>query len=74
MYQVKSKSGKRLEIRETEEKLKTLSSRVDNLENLSSRYNNTNGELQVMTTEQPSDVGNRQEQQVNTFFSLIFFI
>jgi hypothetical protein len=63
-----------LEIREIEEKLKTLSSRVDNLENLSSRYNNTNGELQVMTTEQPSDVGNRQEQQVNTFFSLIFFI
>ena len=63
-----------MEIREIEEKLKTLSSRVDNLENLSSRYNNTNGELQVMTTEQPSDVGNRQEQQVNTFFSLIFFI
>jgi hypothetical protein len=57
-----------LEIREIKEKLKTLSSRVDNLENLISRYNNTNGELQVMTTEQPSDVGNRQEQQVNTSF------
>ncbi len=57
-----------MEIREIKEKLKTLSSRVDNLENLISRYNNTNGELQVMTTEQPSDVGNRQEQQVNTSF------
>ena len=61
-------------IEKNERKLKTLCSRVENLENLSSRYNNTNGELQVMTTEQPSDVGNRQEQQVNTFFSLIFFI
>jgi len=80
---VKSKSGKPLEIREIEEKLekieknerklKTLCSRVENLEYLSSRYNNTNGELQVMTTEQQSDVGNRQEQQVNTFLSLIFF-
>ena len=80
---MKSKSGKPLEIREIEEKLEkidknerkweTLCSRVENLENLSSRYNNTNGELQVMTTEQPSDVGNRQEQQVNIFLSLIFF-
>jgi len=55
-----------MEIRDIQKKLKTLSSRVDNWENLSSRYNNTNGELQVMTTEQPSDVGNRQEQQVYT--------
>ena len=55
-----------MEIRDIQKKLKTLSSRVDNWENLSSRYNNTNGEIQVMTTEQPSDVGNRQEQQVYT--------
>jgi len=64
---VKSKSGKRLEIRKIEEKFKTLSSRVDDLGNLSSRYNNTNGELQEMTTEKPSDVGNRQKQQVKKF-------
>jgi len=83
MHQVKSKSGIRLEIREIEEKLEkieknerkleTLCSRVDNLENLSSRHYNNNGELQNVTTEQPSDVGNRQEQQVKTFLSLIFF-
>jgi len=64
---VKSKSGKRLEIRKFEEQLQTLYSRVDNLENLTSRYNSNNEELQVMNTEQPGDVGNRQEQQVNTF-------
>ena len=64
---MKSKSGKRLEIRKFEEQLQTLYSRVDNLENLTSRYNSNNEELQVMNTEQPGDVGNRQEQQVNTF-------
>jgi len=65
---VKSKSRKLLEIREIKEKLETLSSRVENLENLSSRQIKNNDELQVVTTEQPSDVGNRQEQQVNIFF------
>jgi len=74
---VKSKSGKLLEIRDIEEKLEkiemnerkleTLCSRVDNLENLSSRYNKNNVELQVINTEQPGDVGKRQEHQVNTF-------
>jgi hypothetical protein len=67
MYQVKSKSEKLLEIRDIKEKLETLCSRVDSLENLSSRYSNNNGELQVVTTDQPSDVGNRQEQEVFTF-------
>ena len=67
MYQVKSKSEKLLEIRDIQEKLETLCFRVDNLENLTSRYNSNNEELQVMNTEQPGDVGNRQEQQVNTF-------
>ena len=84
MYQVKSKSGIRLEIREIEEKLEkieknerkleTLCSRVENLENLSSTNNiNNNGELQVVTTEQPSDVGNTQEQQVTVFYFHVFF-
>jgi hypothetical protein len=68
IYKVKSKSRKLLEIREIKEKLETLSSRVENLENLSSRQIKNNDELQVVTTEQPSDVGNRQEQQVNIFF------
>ena len=73
---MRSKSGKFFEIRDIEEKfekiernerkLETLCSRVDNLENLGSRYNNNNnGELQAVTTEQPSDLGNSQEQQVN---------
>ncbi len=62
---MKSKSGKRLEIRDIQEKLETLCSRVDNLENLSSRLNKNNGELQVVTIEQPGDVG--QEQQVYSF-------
>ena len=70
---MKSKSGRVSEIRELQEKLGTLCSRVDHLENLSSRYNNNNGELKVVITEQPSDVENRQEQPVYTFFSLIFF-
>jgi len=73
---VKSKSGKLLEIRDHEDKLdmieknerklETLCSRVNHLENLTSRHNNI-GELQVVTTEQPSVVVNRQEQQVFTF-------
>ncbi len=67
MYQVKSKPKKVLKIREIQAKLETLCSRFDNLENLSSTNNNNSGELQVVTTEQPSDVGNRQEQQVDTF-------
>ena len=64
---MKSKSEKLLEKRDIEEKLETLCSRVDNLESLSSRYNNNNGELQVVTTGQPSDLEDRQEQQVNAF-------
>ena len=67
MYQVKSKSEKPLEIRDIQEKLETLCSRVDHLENLSSTNIKNNGELEVVTTEQQGDVGNRQEQQVNTF-------
>ena len=67
MFKVKSKSGKLLEIRELQEKLDTLFSRVDNLENLSPTNNNNTGELQFVTTQQPSDVGNRQEQQVYNF-------
>ena len=66
MYQVKSKSEKLLEIRDIQEKLETLCSRVDSLENLSST-NNNNVESEVMTIEQPSNDGNRQEQQVHTF-------
>ena len=67
MFKVKSKSGKLLEIRELQEKLDTLFSRVDNLENLSTTNKNNTGELQFVTTQQQSDVGNRQEQQIYTF-------
>jgi len=63
---VNSRSEKLLEIRDIQEKLETLSSRVDNLENLSSKHYNNNGELQVVTTEQPNNE-NRQEQQVYSF-------
>jgi hypothetical protein len=56
-----------LEISEIQAKVDTLCSRVDHLENLNSTNNNNNGELELVITEQPSDVGNRQEQQVNTF-------
>jgi hypothetical protein len=59
-----------LEIRDIQEKLETLCSRVDNLENLSSSQNNNYGKLQVVTIEQPSDVRNRHEQQVCTFLFL----
>ena len=63
---MRSKSGKLSEIKDIEEKFETLCYRVDNLENLGLRYNNNNnGELQAVTTEQPSDLGNSQEQQVN---------
>jgi len=67
MFKVKSKSGKLLEIRDNQEKLETLCSRIVNLENLNSTNSNNSGELQVVTTEQPSDDGSRQEQQVRTF-------
>jgi len=67
MYKGKYKSEKLLQIRDIQEKLETLCSRVDSLENLSSRYNNNNVELQVVTTEQINDVGNIQEQKVNAF-------
>ena len=56
-----------LEISEIQAKVDTLCSRIDHLENLNSTNNNNNGELELVITEQPSDVGNRQEQQVNTF-------
>ena len=63
-----------LEIRDIQEKLETLCSRVDNLENLSSRYNNNNGELQVVTTEQLNGVGNRQEPQVHIILLKYLFV
>ena len=69
---MKSKPEKVLKIREIQAKLATLCSRFDNLENLNSTNNNNSGELQVVTTEQPDDVGNRQEQQVYTFLALYF--
>ena len=74
MYQLKSESEKMLEIRDIQEKLETLCSRVDNLENLSSRYNNNNGELQVVTTEQLNGVGNRQEPQVHIILLKYLFV
>ncbi len=52
---------------EIEEKLKTLSSKVDNLENISSRHNIINN-----NDEQSNDVGNIQEQPVNRFHILIY--
>jgi len=64
---VKFKSRKLSEIREIKEKLENLCSRVDNLGNLSSTNHNNNSELEVVTTEQPNDVGKTQEQQVYTF-------
>jgi hypothetical protein len=70
---VKSKSEKLLEIRDIQEKLETLSSRIDNLENFNST-NKNNGELQIVISEQLSDVGNRQEQQVFTFLAQYFLI
>ena len=65
---MQSELGKPFEIRDIGERLETLCFRVDNLENLISSYNNHNSELQVVTTEQPIDLVNNQEQQVNTFY------
>ena len=70
---MKSKPAKRLEIRDIQEKLETLCSRIDNLENLSSTNSNISHELQVVTTEQPRDLGNRQEQQINSILSQYIF-
>ncbi len=53
---------------EIEEKLKTLSSKVDNLENISSRHNIINN-----NDEQSNDVGNIQEQPVNRFYIIILY-
>jgi len=57
---VKQKSGKMIEIIEIEEKLKTLCSRLDYLENLSSRHSINNN-----NDEQSNDVGNSQKEPVN---------
>jgi len=57
---VKQKSGKMIEIIEIEEKLKTLCSRLDYLEDLSSRHSINN-----KNDEQSNDVGNSQEEPVN---------
>ena len=38
--------------------------RIDNLENLSSRYNKNSSRLEVVTSKKLSDRGNGQEQQV----------
>ncbi len=66
-----------LKLTDTEEKLQkienyqrnweVLCSRVDTLENLTSRFKSKKSELEVVRSEQPSNVGNRQEQLVNTF-------
>ena len=56
------------QIMEIEEKLKTLSSRVDNLENISSRHSIINN-----NDEQSNDVGNIQEQPVNRFYIIILY-
>ncbi len=71
---MKSKPGKLLKIKDIQEKLETLSSRVNYLENLSSRFNNNNCELQVVTTEQLNGVGNSQEPQVNIILLKYLFV
>ena len=53
------------EISEIKEKLYNICTRVENLENLSSRYNKNSSRL-VVTSKQLSDLGNGQEQQVKT--------
>jgi hypothetical protein len=68
MLEIREIEKKFKKIEKNEWKLETLCSRVDYLENLSSRYNNNNGESQVITVEQLIDLGNSQEHQVNSDF------
>ena len=63
---MQSKQGKLIEIGNIEVKLDNIFSRVENLEKLSSRYNKKSSQLEVVTSEQQSDLGNGQEQQVNS--------
>jgi hypothetical protein len=63
---VQSKQGKLIEIGNIEVKLDNIFSRVENLEKLSSIYNKKSSQLEVVTSEQQSDLGNGQEQQVNS--------
>ena len=59
-------------IEKNERRLEILCSRVDNLEKLevldtkSLRDNNSSNELKDLSTEQPGDNGNSQENRVNT--------
>jgi len=59
-------------IEKNERRLEILCSRVDNLEKLkvldtkSLRDNNSSNELEDLSTEQPGDNGNSQENRVNT--------
>ncbi len=63
---MQSKQGKLIEIGNIEVKLDNIFSRVENLEKLSSIYNKKSSQLEVVTSEQQSDLGNGQEQQVNS--------
>jgi hypothetical protein len=63
---VQSKQGKLIEIGNIEVKLDNIFSRVENLEKLNSRYNKKSSQLEVVTSEQQSDLGNGQVQQVNS--------
>jgi hypothetical protein len=54
-------------IEKNERKLEALCSRMDRLENSTQSLNSNNIELEIVTSEQPSEDGNCPKQQVNTF-------
>ena len=56
-------------IEKNETKFETLYNRVDNLENLNSRYNNNNVESQAVTNHNTIDLENNQGKEVNIFFN-----
>ena len=74
MHQVKSESEKLFEIKDIQEKLETLCSRINHLENLSSRNNKKNVDLQFVTTEQQGDVANRHQVYTVNLFGIFFGI
>ena len=59
-------------IEKNERKWETLCPRVDTLENLNSKHNKNEAELEVVTTQKTDGFVNRQQQQVNNFFNLRF--
>ncbi len=65
MFKLKDIEEKLEKIERNEQRLDALCSRFDNLENLNSKFNTNDSELEVVLSQQPNEpTVNSQQQQV----------